>query len=204
MYHGRADEHKETRACHYCRKMGHLAAACKKKARDEGKGQKTAAAITQGTASALSTSKPSTSTTAAAISQHSPQDLAAAIAVLVQQALENRRSSVGKPVFDVSAVTSTEAARCEWPDTDDEVSVCPLLQVTAASPASSGEELWALYDSVSGLTMCPADSFLDLELVRGSYRCSLEAATGDAVKPIGRRKVNFLGEAGGTRRSTSR
>ena len=30
----------------------------------------------------------------------------------------------------------------------------------------------------------------------GTDPCSLEAATGDAVKPIGRRRVNFLDEAG--------
>ena len=36
---------------------------------------------------------------------------------------------------------------------------------------------------------------MDVELIAGTHPCSLEAATGDAVRPIGRRRVHFLDEA---------
>ena len=107
----RADEAKEIRTCHYCQKTGHFAAACRKKARDEGKAdKKTAASITPGTSS----TQPPPGTTIEAIT-YSPDNLAAAAA---QQALEARRSSAGRPVFEISAVTEP---RYDWPDTDDEL-----------------------------------------------------------------------------------
>ena len=47
--HPKADEAMETRTCYYCQQAGHLAATCRKKARDEGKTDKrTTAAITPG------------------------------------------------------------------------------------------------------------------------------------------------------------
>ncbi len=60
-------------------------------------------------------------------------------------------------MFEISAVT--EPVRYDWPDTDDELSICPLLSATAVDAVrSDAEELSALYDSGSDLSTCPADS----------------------------------------------
>ena len=189
---------KETRTCHYCQKTGHLAAACRKKARDEARDGKKVAAITPGSASPPALP----GTTVGSLTY--AQDVANATAHLAQQALEARRSTAGRPVFEIAALTPgtpprTSSPRYDWPDTDDELTIfalTPKEQVDSVnSPPGDDEEIWALYDSGSGLTTCPADRFVDVELIAGTHPCSLEAATGDAVRPIGRRRVHFLDEA---------
>ena len=151
----KTEDENETRTCHYCHKAGHLAAACKKKARDEAKGKKTTAAITGAEASSSSAPPPAVASVTAARS-YSPTQLAAAAAVLAQQALESRRSSAGQPVFEVSALTE---ARYDWPDTDEEIIICPLLPPVGIDMVQQNPgEMWALYDSGSGLTTCPADA----------------------------------------------
>ena len=130
---------------------------------------------------------------------YSRSDLAAAAAQLAQQALEARRSSAGRPVFEIYSVTEgAPTPRYDSPDADDEMTICALTlpDVAAIGPPSGDlEEVWALYDSGSGLTTCPADCFVDVDFIVGTHPCKLEAATGDAVRAIGRRRVHFLDEA---------
>jgi hypothetical protein len=197
------DESKETRTCHYRGKTGHLAAACRKKARDEGKDGKRVASLTPGAGPTEQTpALHAASLTAASSTENATytrSDLAAAAAQLAQLALEARRSSAGRPVFEIYSVTErAQTPRYDWPDTDDELTICALTppDVAAIGPPSGDlEEVWALYDSGSGLTTCPADCFVDVDLIAGTHPCKLEAARGDAVRAIGRRRVHFLDEA---------
>ena len=188
--HGMSDEQRETRTCHYCHKPGHLAAACKKKAKDEGRDKRPTAALTD---SAGSSSMPPTSTTINSLGLYSSGDFAAAAAILAQQALDHRRADHPMNIYSVCGPEGPEDA--PWPDTDDQRWACPLLLVNAI-PGADPSDIWALYDSGSGLTTCPQHMFQDIVLEKGSRPCTLEAATGDAVLPIGKRRVAFSDEAG--------
>ena len=183
-------DEQETRTCHYCHKPGHLAVNCWKKAKDEGSDKRPTAALTDASGSS---SMPPTATTINSVGPYSSGDFAAAAAFLAQQALDHRRADHPMNIYSVCGPEGPDDT--PWPDTDDERWVCPLLLVNAI-PGADPSDVWALYDSGSGLTTCPQHMFQDIVLEKGSHPCTLEAATGDAVLPIGKRRVAFRDESG--------
>lgn len=154
---GKAASGQGTRTCHYCKKSGHLQAACKKK-----RGAKPE--LGSPTAALTATSKPATEpaptakASVGALRAQSP-DYADAAAMVAQQTLAGRRAKVP---LDVSALTLSDVpvATCyDWPDTDDEQCVCPLLEDGCVASLHSSQDVWALCDTGSSLITCPADLF---------------------------------------------
>ena len=105
---------------------------CRKKARYEGKDGKRVASLTPGAGSteqipALHAASLTPAASSTEKATYTRSDLAAAAAQLAQLAFEARRSSARRPVFEIYSVTErVPTPRYDWPDTDDEMTICAL------------------------------------------------------------------------------
>ena len=153
----------ETRECRYCHKVGHLEIDCRKKQRDEKKEGKRVAAIGDTFVAQplgaqpgglqdtqfVAPSSSSLSTASTVGCRALLPDYAGGAALLAQQALQVRQQQ-SRQSISLCALVDVPA----WPDTDDEIGICML---GPASPVAgcTADEVWALWDSGSGLTTCP-------------------------------------------------
>ena len=204
---GKKDPGHETRVCRYCDKPGHLIADCRKRIADEKREKKVASVQPDGgqqaqpsTASIASQDTvyvppgplaSSASSSSKGVRAVLPSDLAAGAALLAQQALSARHQE-SRASLSLCALLPEEP----WPDTDDEITIC---MVGPQCPRErEDEDIWALWDSGSGLTTCPEGYFPEGNIHSAKALPKLVTATGGAVKVNQACTVDLTAETGDT------
>ncbi|CAK0865536.1 unnamed protein product, partial [Prorocentrum cordatum] len=186
-----------TRNCHYCGKVGHLAADCRAKKADEECFRKVAA-LTEcphGQSSAANAASALQGSGAGSQASLAPAvDVSHVAAVLAQlQLLQQRGLASTSPTVHVANISVTDRTDIPTPGVYHwqfgmlyDRTQCDALPVTVGGAV---EFDWALFDTGSGCTTCPAGA-------RGRDRDAApkmlplyELATGDEVKSMGARIV---------------